>query len=261
MAVPGGIPRWNPDGPSAGRIGNYLLGGRNYGEADEAAARQLAVICPEVRQVTAVSRLFITRAVVYAAEQGISQFIDLGCGLPPGLQVHQMGLPGSRCAYVDLDEMLLGDLDVILGDAGRDRVGLVARDLRDPGGVLDDPGLLKVIDPGEPVCVLAALVLQFLPARAAARVIAGYAERVAAGSLIAVSVPRFGAGQLAVLREAYAPAGLYEFTPGETGRLLGGLEVVPPGIAPAAGLRPGWQDAAQAPPDGAHVVAGIGRKP
>jgi O-methyltransferase involved in polyketide biosynthesis len=259
VAVPGGIPRWNPEGPSSGRVGNYLLGGRNHGEADEAAAKQLEGICPEMRQIAAVNRLFITRAAVYAAEQGIAQFVDLGCGLPPGPQVHQMGPPGARCAYVDLDEMLLGELDVILGVA--DRVALVAEDLRDPDAVLADPGLLKVIDPGEPVCVLACLVLQFLPARAAARVIAGYAGRVAAGSLIAVSVPRFaGAGELAALREAYAPTALHEFSRAETGRLLGGLEIVPPGIVPAAGLRPGWQDAAQAPPDGAHVVAGIGRK-
>jgi len=265
VPVPGGVPRFDAEGPSSSRVHNYLLDGLNYGQADEQAARQLEEICPAVRQMAAVGRMFVSRAVAYAAGQGVSQFIDLGCGLPPGPQVHEMAaaeLRGTATAYVDLDEQALSELDVVIGDKGRDRVALVEADLRDPGAVLSDPGLLTVIDPGRPVCVLACLVLQFMPARQARKVIAGYVRRVAAGSFVAVSVPRFaGPREEAGLRAAYAPAVPREFTGAETAGLLGGLEIVPPGIGPAVWLQPGWQEMPQAAPDGAHVVAGIGRKP
>jgi len=67
VAVPGGVPRDDPEDPSSGRVHNFLLDGRNHGEADERAARQLGAICPEARQIAAVNRLFITRTGVYAA--------------------------------------------------------------------------------------------------------------------------------------------------------------------------------------------------
>jgi hypothetical protein len=265
VPVPGGVPRFDAEGPSSGRIQNFLLGGRNYGSADEQAARQLEAICPAVPQIVAVDRMFISRAVGYAAGQGVSQFIDLGCGLPPGPQVHEMAqsmLPGAATAYVDLDGLALGELDVVIGGADRGRVALVEADLRRPGAVLSDPGLLKVIDPGRPVCVLACLVLHFQPARQARRIVAGYARRAAPGSFVAVAVPRFASPQeLAGVQEAYAPAVPREFTPAEVAGLLAGLEVVPPGVGPAAWLQPGWQDVPRTPPDGAHVIAGIGRKP
>lgn len=263
VRVPGGPPRgFDPAAPSAARMHNYLAGGANHGEADETAAAVLEGICPEARPAAASNRLFAGRAAAYAASTGVTQVIDLGCGVPPAPYPHQAAA-GAAAAYVDLDRLALDDLDVLLGDGGdRDRVALVCADLAGPGAVLSDPGLLEVIDPGRPVLVLLLLVLHFMPPGQARRVVAGYADRVAAGSLVAVSVPRFGdPGVLAALREAYAPARVYEFTPAEITGLFAGLEVVAPGIAPAAWLRPGWKDARLAPPDGAHIIAGIGRKP
>jgi len=265
VPVPGGVPRFDAEAASSSRIHNYLLDGRNYGQADEAAARQLEAICPTVRQIAAVDRMFISRAVGYAAGQGVAQFVDLGCGLPPGPQVHEMArsmLPGAATAYVDLDKLTLGEFDAVIGDADRDRVALVEADLRRPGAVLSDPGLLKVIDPARPVCVLACLVLHFQSARQARRIVAGYARRAAPGSFVAVSVPRFASAQeLAGVQEAYAPAVPREFTQAEMAGLLAGLEIVPPGVGPAVWLQPGWREMPQAAPGGAHVVAGIGRKP
>jgi hypothetical protein len=67
-----------------------------------------------------------------------------------------------------------------------DGVKAVDADLTNPAAVLADPELLAVIDPGRPVCVLLALVLHFMDADAARAVVAGYAQQLAPGSLIAV---------------------------------------------------------------------------
>jgi hypothetical protein len=265
MPVPGGVPRHGPESASSARVHNYLAGGGNWGEADEAAARELLGICPQARRIARVNRLFASRAAGYAASVGVTQVIDLGSGVPltPREAAHEAARsvrPGIRAAYVDLDRLVLGELDAIFG--GDPDVALVGRDLRDPEAVLSDPGLCKVIDAGRPVLVLAALVLHFQPAREAAGIIGGYVSRVAAGSLVAVSVPRLGdPAVLEAIRAAYAPERPHDFTPAEVGGLFGGLDMVPPGIRPAAGLQPGWKDARRVPPGGAYLVAGIGRKP
>ena len=105
---PDGPPAPGPDVPSSARLHNALGGGWNCTPADEAKVAELEEICPPVRQMGADSRLFTVRAVSWAAaEQGISQFIDLGAGLPPGASVHEMAgavRPGARVAYVDHDE-------------------------------------------------------------------------------------------------------------------------------------------------------------
>ena len=275
MAVPGGIPRWTPDGPSSARVWSYLLGGRNYGHADETAGAELEAACPAARRMLTDSRLFAARAAAYAAgdktlpggarEPGIGQFIDLGCGFPPKEQTHHVARsvrPGARVAYVDLDDLVCKEIDALLGEEERAGVAVVRADLRDPDAVLAGPGVAAVIDLAEPVCVLAVMSLHWSPPREARRVVAGWSRRLAAGSLVAVAVPRVAdpAVMAAVLR-AFAPSVPYDYTPEAVTGLLAGLELVPPGIAPAAGLRPGWRDAVQAPPDGAYVVAGIGRKP
>jgi len=54
------------------------------------------------------NREFVGRAVTWAAQQGIRQFIDLGCGLPAPLPVHESAraaCPDARIAYVDNDPM------------------------------------------------------------------------------------------------------------------------------------------------------------
>lgn len=263
MQVPCGPPRFDPEGPSNSRVWNYLLGGDNYGDADERAAEALLAICPQARRMAAVSRVFCTRAVSYAVSLGVTQIIDLGSGVPPRPLLHEAArsvVPGVTAAYVDLDELTLGELDAVAGpDPG---VALVAADLRDPGAVLGDPGLGKVIDLAEPVCLVAASVLHAMDAAVAAEAVAGYAGRLAAGSYLAVAVPRYpDPAVLDAMNAVLAPASMRSFTDAEIAGLFAGLEVVPPGIRPAITLRPGWADACRVPPPGAYMIGGIGRKP
>ena len=136
-----------------------------------------------------------------------------------------------------------------------------ARTLRDPAAVLADQALRKVVDPAEPICVLLGLVLHYTDAAAAREVTAGYAQRLARGSCIVITVPRFDDLQLFdQVRGAYTPAVLHNHTREDVASFLAGLDLIRPGVKPVAGFRPGWDDALQ-PSGSAYVLGGIRRKP
>jgi hypothetical protein len=97
--------------PNMTRVYNYWLGGKDNFPADRAEADFLLGIYPPLRDLVRENRAFVTRAVTWAAGQGISQFFDLGAGLPASPAVHQAAravLPAARVAYVDNDRFKSG---------------------------------------------------------------------------------------------------------------------------------------------------------
>ena len=77
--------------PDAGRIYNYLLGGKDNYEQDRQAAGQLLAVLPDARAAARANRRFLGRAVRFlAGEAGIGQFIDIGAGLPAPGSLHQV---------------------------------------------------------------------------------------------------------------------------------------------------------------------------
>lgn len=246
------------DGPpaSSARLHNALAGDWNCTDADKAVAAELEAICPPIRQMVADSRKFTTRVVRWAGGHGVRQVIDLGAGLPPGEAVHEM-TPGLRVTYVDNDGEVTDHLGVTIG--GREGIAVVRACLADPEAVLSDPGLAKVIDLDQPALVLMALVLHLLPPGAAETVVREYAGRLVPGSLIAVSIPRVADADMWQRLQDVNPARAWNHGRDDLARFMGSLEPVPPGIAPAHGLRPGWETAAGCRNAAAYVLAGIGR--
>ncbi len=254
-----------PDQPSSARITNYLLGGHDNTAADRAKAAELEAVVPELRQMAKDSRLFTARAAAWAAGQGIRQVVDLGCGLPAGPALHDAArsvAPAARVAYVDDDAEVTDYLsDVMLVEGGREGIAVVSADLRDPAAVLSDPALLEVIDPSEPVCLVLTLVLHSLPPWKARQVVCEYMRLAVPGSAIAISTPRVD-DQVAWKRlaKAYPAAAVSNFTVRQLRTMLRGLELVPPGVCAAAGLRPGWADCPCGRRPENCVIGGIGRK-
>jgi S-adenosyl methyltransferase len=151
--------------PNMARVYDYWLGGKDHFPADRAEADLLLSLYPPLRDLVRENRAFVTRAVAWAAEQGISQFLDLGAGLPASPAVHQAAravLPAARVAYVDTDPVVLAHARALL--ATSDGVTAVAADLRDPAAVLADKELRTVIDPDQPAGVILGAVLHFLDA-------------------------------------------------------------------------------------------------
>jgi S-adenosyl methyltransferase len=93
--------------PSTARMYDYWLGGHDNFAADRAAALRVSEAAPEAQLMAVENRRFLRRAVRYlAADAGITQFLDIGTGLPTQGNVHQVAQdinPAARVVYVDND--------------------------------------------------------------------------------------------------------------------------------------------------------------
>ena len=91
--------------PNPARLHSYFLGGKDHYECDKTLAEVLA--SSTLRPAITESRRFTRRAVEYLADShGVSQFVELGCGLPHDPNIHDIADHHSdtaRTLYVDCD--------------------------------------------------------------------------------------------------------------------------------------------------------------
>ena len=150
--------------PSTARIYDYLLGGHENYKVDREAAKNMVAAVPDSPTAVRSNRAFLYRAVRYlVGEAGITQFIDIGSGLPTQLNVHQVAhsmRPDTHVVYVDYDPLVNAFGNALLSTT--DTVSFARRDLRLPGEVLGDPQVRKLIDFDQPVAVLLIAMLQFI---------------------------------------------------------------------------------------------------
>jgi hypothetical protein len=122
-----------------------------------------------------------------AAERGISQFADIGPGLPTQGNVHQLAQqhnPGAKVAYIDNDASVLVHGRALLD--GVPGATLLPGDLRRPDRVLAD--LAELIDFSRPVALLMTLVLHFVPSDDHLYgLVATYREALCHGSFLVLS--------------------------------------------------------------------------
>jgi SAM-dependent methyltransferase len=248
--------------PNIARVYDYWLGGKDNFAVDRDLAVRLADMYPPWVQACRDNRAFVGRAVTWAAANGISQFLDLGAGLPSHPSVHEAARavnPVARVCYVDNDPVVVRHADALL--AGPDGITAVRADLTEPAAVWDSPRVRSVIDPDEPVCVILALVLHFFDSERARRVAAAYASRVAPGSVFIISVGRNDDPQMwAQVRENYTAAVLNNHGRDEVLSFLRGLDVVPPGLALAHAWRAGMLTVPDKPPGPAYVLGAVAVK-
>src|SRR5215469_6736993 len=104
-------PQIDTSKPHPARVYDYFLGGKDNFAADREVARQALAVAPSMRTAVRENRAFLGRVVRYlAAEAGITQFLDLGSGLPGVGNVHEVAQavrPGARVVYVDNDPIVL----------------------------------------------------------------------------------------------------------------------------------------------------------
>ena len=82
---------FRPDIPSAARIYDYLLGGKDNYQADRAVAESMIAQLPNVRLAVQWNRAFLRRVVRYLIlDAGIRQIIDIGAGLPTVGNTHEV---------------------------------------------------------------------------------------------------------------------------------------------------------------------------
>jgi O-methyltransferase involved in polyketide biosynthesis len=173
---------------TAARIYDFQIGGTHNYPADRAAAAALAQLYPSAPAAARAIRAWLGRAVRYAAEEGIRQFLDIGSGIPTENNVHQVVepiRPDARVVYVDIDPVAVAEGLEIL--EGSDRYTSVWGDLADPDQVLVNPQVRALIDFGQPVALILSAVLHFVPDERAY----GAAEKLVAalvpGSMLAIA--------------------------------------------------------------------------
>src|ERR1700760_2891355 len=109
LPVPDNGPGLDTQHAHPARVYNYWLGGKDNFAADREAAEQAIAANPGIVADARANRLFLARAVRYlAADGGISQFLDIGAGLPTASNTHEVAQavrPEARVVYVDNDPM------------------------------------------------------------------------------------------------------------------------------------------------------------
>ncbi|WP_328346551.1 SAM-dependent methyltransferase [Streptomyces violaceus] len=161
-------PAWAPRSidisvPSVSRMYDFYLGGSHNFEVDREAARRAMEFLPGLPKIMQANRAFMRRAVRYAADQGITQFLDIGSGIPTFGNVHevaQAARPGARVVYVDHDPVAVAHSQAVLRD--NDGAGVVAADLRKPQDILSSPEVERLIDLNQPVALLLVAILHFV---------------------------------------------------------------------------------------------------
>ena len=264
-------PSWVPaevdlSRPSAARVYDYYLGGSHNLEVDRQMAREAIALWPDLPTIMQSNRAFLRRAVRYAAEHGISQFLDIGSGIPTVGNVHeaaQQANPQACVVYVDSDPIAVAHSRAIL--AGDERTAVVQADLREPDSLFEDPSVQTLLDLNRPVAVLMVAVLHFVPdeddpAGAVARI----GARLAGGSFLVLSHasaegrPEKAGAHRQLYRRTATPMTMRSRT--EIARLFDGFELVEPGLVWLPLWRPDHPLGADQQPERTTGYAGVGRK-
>ena len=221
--------------PNVARMYDYYLGGKDNFEADRVAAEEIMRLVPQTRTEALANRAFLRLAVRYlAAEAGVSQFLDIGVGLPTRGAVHEVVRevrPEARVAYVDYDPVVVSHARVLLAEP--DRSIAVRGDLRDPAALLADPEIKGHLDLGRPVTVILLAILHFISDDDdPAAIIATIRDALVPGSYLVVSHIAPGRVRDKDVAERVhkiydrATERIYPRTPEEVARLLDGFEIV-----------------------------------
>nr|MBO2475856.1 hypothetical protein [Actinomycetales bacterium] len=260
--VPPGI---DPDVPSAARIYDFFLGGKENFAVDRAVAQKLLELSPNIKESARANRRFLVRAVEYLADQGIRQFLDIGAGLPTQENVHEVALrkaPGSRIVYVDNDPIVLVHARALLGR--NPQVIVVEGDLREPEGILDNPEVTAHLDFSEPVGLLLVSILHFLADETAYPVVAKLRDRLAPGSHLVIahgSVGDLDEKRAEEGKQVYAKSsagGIHPRSRAQIESFFEGLRLVEPGVVTVDEWRPREGEPVRTRTSGGVVYGGVG---
>lgn len=180
--------------PSAARVYDWYLGGSYNWAVDREFGQSAIEICPLIPELARQNRRWLQRVVRSALRAGITQFVDLGAGVPTVGAVHEIVAertddPAARVVYVDNEPVAATHSELILEQEGaQDWAGVVQGDMRRPDQVLHSEPVSRLIDFDRPVCVLMVAVLHFVEDGAqAAGILRDYADQLVSGSWVALS--------------------------------------------------------------------------
>ncbi len=232
--VPPVLPVVDTSRPSAARIYDFMLGGCHNFPVDREAAAKVTDAVPEIGEIAWANRGFHQRAARWIAEAGLSQFLDIGCGLFTVGNTHEVVRevrPDARVVYVDFDPLVTQQAAVLRGDPD---AAFIQADLRDPAPLITGSRLGTLIDLSRPVGLVLTAVMHFVADGSDPwRLAQAYLDQLAPGSYVALShATSDGVPPIAVQRwqEVYADAPV-QFHPrsrNAISRFFDGLDLEPP---------------------------------
>jgi hypothetical protein len=251
--------------PSIARVYDAILRGKDNFAVDRAVAEQAHRAFPDGGEAAFINRRLLGRAVRFMARQGVDQFLDLGSGLPTVQNTHQIAQsvnPKARVVYVDNDPIVLAHARALLAE--NEYTTVVTADLREPGMILANPGIVTFLDLSRPVgLILNAVIHHVLDEEDPYGILDSYKQGMAPGSYLLLthfssSSPEARALEAVLLRTI----GRGQLrTKEQIERFFDGLDIVEPGIVYLPQWRP--EEPVTEPLDisGLLYVGGVGRKP
>ena len=247
------------------RIYNYWLGGKDNYAADRKAAKAAVEAYPGVASGARANRQFLARAVRHlAGEAGITQFLDIGTGIPTANNTHEVAqavTPGSRVVYADYDPVVLAHARALLDSTDEGITDYLNADLRDPGAILEQAA--KTLDFAQPVAIMLIAILHAIgDDEDPYQIVTTLLDAVPAGSYLTVSHP---ASDIDPEKIADATARLNQlshqhFTLRDhdgVSRFFTGLELLDPGVIRIEDWRP---EPDREPTNLSAVWGGVARK-
>ncbi|MFD2416366.1 SAM-dependent methyltransferase [Amycolatopsis pigmentata] len=270
------------DRPSVARVYDYYLGGTANYEVDREFGEKVLADFPLLKPIARANRLFLHRVVRYLAQRGVSQFVDIGSGVPTMGSTHQVADEtgrNTRVVYVDHEPTAVAHSRTLLETSGDPRRHAVLHaDLREPDELWRQMADTGLIDLGKPVALLLIAVLHVQqPGPDGTEIgpasVARYRELLPPGSYLAIShitddgVPVGLADALVGLKRKYDESGspVIWRSRAEIGALMGDFA----GIAPGMTWTSLWHPEASGPgapavrfaaPEESAIWGGVGHK-
>jgi SAM-dependent methyltransferase len=248
---------------------DYYLGGKDNFEADRAAAEKVLALFPGLREGVQANRRFLRRVVRFlAAEAGVTQFLDIGVGLPTQGAVHEIAQevsPDARVVYVDYDPVVVAHGHALL--EVDDLSIMVRADARRPEELLALPDLRAHLDFAQPIAIILFATLHFVPDEDdPAGIVAQLRDALAPGSYLAIAHigTEFFPDKKALARavQVYQSASeqIHPRTREQILRFFDGWRLLEPGVVPKDDWHPEPTEA-EAAPDAPNIQWGaVGRK-
>ncbi|MCX5528072.1 SAM-dependent methyltransferase [Streptomyces bobili] len=234
--------------PTAARMYDHYLGGKDNYAADRAACEELDKVVPSTRVLALNNRRFLQRVVrTLTQEHGIRQYLDHGSGLPTQNNVHQVAQsidPSAHVVYVDNDPMVLVHGRALLEQD--ERTTVIHADMRETEAIFTHPDTERLIDFSQPVAVLFNSVFHCIPdseTDGPPAVVRRVADRLAPGSFLVMCQL---VSEDPEVRE-FVTNFMDQATQGHWGRvrqekdmdaLFAGLEILDPGLVEVSTWRP-----------------------
>jgi len=265
------------DRPSAARVYDYFLGGTTNYAIDREFAEKVRQRIPLISDYCRTSRQFLGRAVRRCAELGVTQFLDIGSGLPTEGNVHDVAdrarpSRDTRVLYVDNEPIALAHSTLLLADtADPARHQALAADFMRPADLWRRVRASGLLDLRQPVALVINAVMHFVKDEDDPDTVLDFYRRsLAPGSLLVLSQmtnenPRSDEERQALIdlvdyyQGTTNPAQLRPTA--EFARFFGDWELLEPGLVYAPAWHPDSATVFAAAPSQSRVIGGVGRKP